>query len=126
MARSRPRPYTVILNSHDSNTSNVRDTIATPANGKRIRLVNVKVIQEGAIGRRNYEIYFGTGTNITSNAEKAVDVLDIPDQGEDETREYERGQGPRGERNEVLSGRWNGSAPGTAHKVQRNRRRTVS
>jgi len=118
MARARPRPYNVILNAHDSNTSNTRETIATPVNGKRIRVVEVKAIQEGAISRRTYEVYFGTGADITANSTKAVQVLDIPNQGKDQTREYERGQGPRGDRNEVLSGRWSGSAPGTAHKIQ--------
>jgi len=118
MARARPRPYNPILNSHDSNTSNTRETIATPANGKRIRVIEIVVIQEASSGRRNYELYFGTGTDITTNKDKAIDVLDIPDEGQDSTREYERGEGPRGERNEVLSGRWNGTAPSNVHKVQ--------
>ena len=118
MARSRPRPYTVILNSHDSNTSNTREAIASPPKGKRIRIIEVKVVQETTAGRRNYELYFGTGANITSNPAKAVDVLDIPDLGEDGTREYQRGQGPRGERKEVMSGRWKGSAPSEVHDGQ--------
>ena len=117
-SRARPRPYKVILNSHDSSTTSDRGTIATPEPGKRIRVVEIKVIQEGSAGRRNIELYFGLGTNITSNPKKAIDMLDIPDQGEAQTREYERGQGPRGVRNEVLSARWNGTPPNAVHKVQ--------
>ena len=111
------RPYTVLLNAHDSNTSNTRDTIATPAKGKRIRLLRVRGIQETTDGRRLYELYFGTGTNITTNPAKAVDILDIPDLGEDATRTYLKDEGPRGDRDEVLSGRWAGTAPTTVHKI---------
>jgi len=113
----RRRPYTVLLNAHDSNTSNTREAIATPANGKRIQVLRVRVIAEQADDRHLWELYFGTGTNITTNPEKAVDTLDIPDLGEDETRTYLREEGPRGLRNEVLSGRWTGTPPTTVHKV---------
>ena len=113
----RRRPYTVLLNAHDSNTSNTRDTIATPTNGKRLRVVRVRAIQESIDGRHLYELYFGTGANITTNPSKAVGILDIPDLGEDETRTFLRTEGPRGERNEVLSGRWAGTAPTTVHKI---------
>ena len=114
----RRRPYEVILNAHDSNTSNTRETIATPANGKRLRVIRVKGIQQDAsAGRRLYEIYFGTGTNITTNPAKAVAILDIPDLGEDATRTFLREEGPRGLRNEVLSGRWADTAPSVSHLI---------
>ena len=113
----RRRPYTVLLNAHDSNTSNTKEAIATPTNGKRLRVVRVRAIQESADGRHLYELYFGTGTNITTNPEKAVGILDIADLSEDETRTFLRGEGPRGLRNEVLSGRWAGTAPTTVHKI---------
>ena len=113
----RRRPYKVILNSHDSNTSNTRDTIATPANGKRLRIIRVGAIQETADGRHLYELYFGTGANISSNPENAVAILDIADLSEDSTRAFLRGEGPRGDRNEVLSGRWADTAPTTVHKI---------
>lgn len=114
----RPRAYVVKLNAHDSNTSNTREAIATPAKGKRIQLIRVRVIQETTDGRKLYEVYFGTGANITTNPAKAVEVLDIPDLGEDSTRTFLRDEGPRGLRDEVLSGRWASSpAPTTVHKV---------
>lgn len=113
----RRRPYTVLLNAHDSNTSNTREAIASPAKGKRIRLLRVRAIQESADGRRLYEVYFGTGTNITTKAAKAIEILDIPNLGEDQTRTYLREEGPRGDRDEVLSGRWSGTAPTTVHKI---------
>ena len=113
----RRRPYTVVLNAHDSNTSNTREAIATPSKGKRIRLLRVRAIQESTDGRRLYELYFGTGTDITTTAAKAIDILDIPDLGEDETRTFLKEEGPRGDRDEVLSGRWAGTAPTTVHKI---------
>ncbi len=114
--RPRPRRFAPKLRAHDSNTSTVRNTVLTPTNGKRIRIIRVRGIQELADGRHLYELYFGTGANITINPEKAVDTLDILDLNDDETRTYERGEGPRGLRNEVLSGRWK-TATTTVHKI---------
>jgi hypothetical protein len=115
--RPRPRAYIVKLNAHDSNTSNTRDTIATPAKGKRIRIIRIRAIQELTDGRHLYEIYFGAGADITTNPAKAVEVLDIPDLDEASTRTFVRDEGPRGLRDEVLSGRWQGTAPTTVHKI---------
>ena len=113
----RPRDYVVKLNAHDSNTSNTREAIATPKKGKRLRLVRVRAIQETADGRHLYEVYFGTGANITTNPAKAVEVLDLPELSEDSTRTFLKEEGPRGLRDEVLSGRWAGAAPVTVHKI---------
>ena len=115
--RRRPRAYKVKLNAHDSNTSNTQEAIATPAKGKRIRVIRVRAIQETTAGRSQYEVYFGTGANIATNPAKAIDVLDIPDLSEDSTRTYLQGEGPRGLRDEVLSGRWGATAPATVHKI---------
>jgi hypothetical protein len=115
--RPRPRAYTVKLNAHDSNTSNAREAIATPAKGKRIRVVRVRAVQETSAGRRQYEVYFGAGANITANPAKAIDVLDIPDLDEASTRTFLREEGPRGLRDEVLSGRWAAAAPSSVHKI---------
>ena len=114
---SRRRDYVVLLNAHDSNTSNTRDTIATPNKGKRIRVLRVRAIQEIADGRHLYELYFGNGADITTNAAKAVDILDIPNLGEAATRTFLKEEGPRGLRDEVLSGRWAGTPPTTVHKI---------
>ncbi|MCH8988659.1 MAG: hypothetical protein IIA92_07615 [Chloroflexi bacterium] len=114
--RPRPRRFAPKLRAHDSNTSTVRNTVLTPTNGKRIRIIRVRGIQEQADGRHLYELYFGTGANITVNPEKAIDTLDILDLNDDSTRTYERGEGPRGLRNEVLSGRWK-TATTTVHKI---------
>ena len=113
----RPRVYETLLNAHDSNTANARETLAKPNKGKRLRLVRVKAVQENQGGRRLYEIYFGAGANITANPAKAVDTLDIPDRGEASTRVFLREEGPRGERDEVLSGRWQGEPPSASHKI---------
>ncbi len=113
----RRRDYVVLLNAHDSNTSNTREAIATPNKGKRIRVIRVRAIQESGDGRHLYEVYFGTGAGITTNADKAVDILDIPNLGEAATRTFLKEEGPRGLRDEVLSGRWAGTPPTTVHKI---------
>lgn len=102
----RPRNFIPKLLPHDSNTSTTRDKILTPTKGKRIRIIRVRAIQEGSDGRQLYELYFGTGADITTTPSKAIDTLDIPDLGDAETRTFLRGEGPRGLRDEVLSGRW--------------------
>ena len=113
----RSRAYIVLLNAHDSNTSNTREDIAVPSKGKRVRVLRVRVIQERADGRHLYEVYFGPGETISSDPDKAVDVLDVPNLGEASTRTYLRGEGPRGLRDERLSGRWAGNPPRGVHKV---------
>ena len=113
----RPRVYEPSLRAHDSNTSNVRETLVRPNKGKRLRILRVRAIQEVADGRRLYEVYFGEGETIATKAGRAVDTLDIPELGEDATRVFPRDEGPRGERDEPLSGRWSGEAPFTAHKI---------
>lgn len=113
----RPRVYEPRLLAYDANTSNARETLLTPGKGKRLRLIRVRAIQEIADGRRLYEVYFGPGPNIAAHPTKAVDTLDIPELGEDATRVFPRDEGPRGRRDEPLSGRWQGQAPSTVHKI---------
>ena len=92
--RPRPRVYEPLLRAHDSNTSNVRETLVNPSKGKRLRVLRVRVIQEAADGRRLYEVYFGEGETIASAPGKAVDTLDIPELGEEATRVFPRDEGP--------------------------------
>ena len=113
----RRRPYVALVNAHDSNTSSTRETLVTPARGRRIRLLKTRVIQEQADGRHLWELYYGTSTDIKVNPDKAVDILDVPNLGETSTRTFLKDEGPRGLRDEVLSGRWLGSAPTTVHKI---------
>ena len=114
---ARRRDYVVLLNAHDSNTSNTREAVATPNKGKRIRVLRVRAIQESADGRHLYELYFGNGADITTDPAKVVDILDIPNLGEAATRTFLREEGPRGLRDERLSGRWAGTPPTTVHKI---------
>ncbi len=113
----RRRPYIALVIAHDSNTSNTRDTLVTPSKGTRIRLLRARVIQEQPDGRRLLELYFGVGANISTNADKSVDIIEVPNQGEASTRTFLRDEGPRGLRDEVLSGRWLGAAPTKVHKI---------
>jgi hypothetical protein len=111
------RPYVALVTAYDSNTSNTRESLVTPSKGRRIRLLKVRVIQEQADGRHLWELYFGTGADITTDPDKAVDILDVPNQGETSTRTFVRDEGPRSLRDEVLSGRWLGTPPTTVHKI---------
>ena len=113
----RPRVYEPLLRAHDSNTSTERETLVQPNKGKRLRILRVRAIQDAAAGRRLYEVYFGDGATIAAEPGKAVDSLDIPELGEDATRLFPREEGPRGRRDEPLSGRWSGEAPSTSHKI---------
>ena len=113
----RRRPYVALVNAHDSNTSNTREALVTPAKGRRVRLLKARIIQEQADGRHLWELYFGTGADITTNPDKAVDIMDVPNLGETSTRTFLKDEGPRGRRDEVLSGRWSGTAPTTVHKI---------
>ena len=113
----RRTPYVALVNAHDSNTSNTREALVTPAKGRRVRLLKARIIQEQADGRHLWELYFGTGADITTNLDKAVDILDVPNLGETSTRTFLKDAGPRGLRDEVLSGRWSGTAPTTVHKI---------
>ena len=113
----RPRVYEPRLRAYDSNTAVLRETLVRPSKGKRLRILRVRVLQEVADGRRLYEVYFGEGETAASVPGKSVDTLDIPELGEDATRVFPRDEGPRGRRDEPLSGRWSGVAPSTSHKI---------
>ena len=115
--RVRRRPYVLKVEHVDSNTSTGRQTILTPTRGYRARLVRVKVKQDASDGRHLWELYFGNAGNIITDQKKGVDILAIPDQGSDTTRTFLKNEGPRGLRDEVLSGRWRGTAPVNAHKI---------
>ena len=115
--RIRRRSYVLKVRHVDSNTSTDRQTILTPSAGFRTRLVRVKVQQNASDGRHLWELYFGTAGNIITDQKKGIDILAMPDQGSDSTRTFLKNEGPRGLRDEVLSGRWRGTAPANAHKI---------
>ena len=95
--------------------STTRFTALTPATGKRLRLVRVNVYQIAADGLHFMEVYYGTGVNIATNKSKAIDYVRIADLSEGTTRTWNRGAGPVGLKNEVLSFRFTVS-PSTSHK----------
>ena len=117
MAPLRRRPYQLKTSEVDSNTSLDRQTILTPRKGYRIRLVRVRVTQDTADGRHLWELYFGTAGNIITDPSKGIDILAVPNLKSATTRTYLKNEGPRGLRNEVLSGRWRGTAPVSAHRI---------
>ena len=113
----RRRSYVLKVRHVEASTSISRQTILTPTKGYRTRLVRVKVQQDASDGRHLWELYFGTAGNIITDQKKGVDILAIPDLGSDSSRTFLKNEGPRGLRDEVLSGRWRGTAPASVHKI---------
>jgi hypothetical protein len=76
----------------------------------------VKIISGEAL-TRHFEIYFGIGANADTDPTKIVDVIpNIAASATYSTRTYDAlsiGLPPSGERDEVLSGRWNLSPDAT-------------
>jgi hypothetical protein len=111
------RPYQLRTSQATSNITLDRQTILTPRKGYRLRLARVKVHQDVADGRHLWELYFGTAGNIITDPKKGIDILAVKNLGSASTRTYLRNEGPRGLRDEVLSGRWRGTAPTDAHRI---------
>ena len=111
------RPFRLLIRVVDTSTNTSQQTILTPRPGRRIRLIRTKVLQETAENRHLWELYFGDAPNMITGVHKGIDILAVPDSGAGATRVFQRTQGPRGQRNEVLSGRWRGFAPSNPHKI---------
>lgn len=116
-ARPRQRSFRLLVRVVDSSTDTSQQTILTPRPGRRIRFIRTKVLQDAADGRHLWELYFGDASNIITGPNKGIDILAVPNQGAAATRVFQISQGPRGRRNEVLSGRWRGFAPSNPHKI---------
>ena len=115
--RVRQRPFRLLVRVIDSSTDIDRQTILTPRQGRRIRFIRTKLLQDAAEGRFLWELYFGDAPNLINGPNKGIDILTVPNSGATATRVFLRSQGPRGKRNEVLSGRWRGFAPSNPHKI---------
>ena len=114
---TRRRDYELLTKEVDSSTNTDRQAILTPSKGFRIRLVSVKVQQHATDGRHLWELFFGTAGNLITAPNRGVDILAVPALGSSKTRTFLQNQGPRGDRDEVLSGRWRGTAPVNAHTI---------
>ncbi|MDA0797139.1 MAG: hypothetical protein O2826_03465 [Chloroflexi bacterium] len=99
----------------DGSGSASRTTLITPPTGRRVRVVRVAITQVNSDANHFAELYFRSGTDIETDATKAIDLVKVPDQGEGATRTWSRGTGPVGSKNEVLSLRWT-TAPTSSHK----------
>ena len=113
----KQRPFRLLVRVVDSSTNTSQQTILTPKPGRRIRFIRTKVLQDAADGRHLWELYFGDAPNMITGINKGIDILAVPDSGAGATRVFQKSQGPRGQRNEVLSGRWRGFAPSNPHKI---------
>ena len=116
-AALRRRPYQRRIKIVDGSTDSSRQTILTPSKGFRVRFIRVKVLQQSSDGRHLWELFFGDAGNMITAPNRSIDVLAVPDVGSAATRTFSRNQGPRGKRDEVLSGRWRGVAPTSTHKI---------
>ena len=116
-ASVRRRSYRIRVRIVEASTGTDRQTILAPNAGRRIRFVRAKVLQEASCGRHLWELFFGDAGNMITAPNRAVDILAVPDTGSAATRTFLKRQGPRGRRDEVLSGRWRGIAPTAAHKI---------
>ncbi len=113
----RRRRYQLRIKVVDASTDIDRQTILAPSPGRRLRFVRARVLQQSTDGRHLWELFFGDAGNIITAPNRSIDVLAVPDAGSTATRTFSRGEGPRGKRDEVLSGRWRGTAPATVHKL---------
>ena len=113
----RRRRYDLRIKVVNASTDIDRQTILPPAPGRRIRFIRAKVLQDSSEGRHLWELFFGDAGNIITAPNRAIDIIAVPDLGSAATRTFPKDQGPRGRTNEVLSGRWRGTAPASAHKV---------
>lgn len=113
----RRRDYELLTTEINSSTNTDRQSILTPTKGFRIRLVSVQCVQHASDGRHLWELFFGTAGNMITAPNQGIDILAVPDLGKAKTRTFLRDQGPRGDRDEPLSGRWRGTAPANAHTI---------
>jgi len=113
----RRRTYQLLIRVVDASTDIDRQTILSPSPGKKLRFIRAKVLQESSDGRHLWELFFGAAGNMITAPNRAIDVLAVPDSGSTATRTFLRDQGPKGKRDEVLSGRWRGTAPTSVHKL---------
>ena len=116
-ARVRRRPYQLKVKVVDASTDTSRQTILSASPGRRIRFIRAKVLQDSSDGRHLWELFFGDAGNMITAPNRSIDVLAVPDVSSAATKTFLRDQGPRGKRDEVLSGRWRGTAPTTVHKI---------
>ncbi len=115
--RVKRRPFKLLVHVVDSSTNIGQQTILTPRSGRRIRFIRTKILQETSEGRFLWELYFGNGPNMITYQNKGIDILAVPDSSSTSTRVFRKERGPRGKRNEVLSGRWRGYSPSVPHKI---------
>ena len=113
----RRRSYDLRIKVLASTTDVGRQTILSPSPGRRIRFIRAKILQESSEGRHLWELFFGDAGNMITAPNRAIDILAVPDLSSAATRTFPKSRGPRGKTNEVLSGRWRGTAPATSHKI---------
>ena len=87
-------------------TSTTRSTVLTPGSGKKLRVIKCLAITDSSTVT-NFQVYFGTGANITTNAGKEVMEarLDLAAAGEvaQRSEDWPEGAGTVGAADEVLS-----------------------
>ncbi len=87
-------------------TSTTRSTELTPTSGKKIRVISLDLSTDNTTVAQ-FEVYFGTGTNITTNAGKEIAETRLDEQAAGMlpyfTKSWPDGGGPVGAVNDVVS-----------------------
>jgi hypothetical protein len=91
-------------------TGGTRITILTPTTNRHLRMIQCRILQPVASGKQFVELYFGTAVDAAAadadTAGGVIDILHVPELSEDATKTWQRGAGPRGAKNAVLSARF--------------------
>lgn len=87
-------------------TSATRDTFITPTSGKKIRIISVNFQHYGmTTDPDRWEIYFGTGVNISSTTTKAIGAYYPGASRGSDSQTWPDGAGPVGAADDVVSWR---------------------
>lgn len=66
------REFVLATTSVITGTETTRATLLTPTSGTRVRIISISAMTGAASSDNTIEFYFGTGTNIDSDATKAI------------------------------------------------------
>ena len=87
-------------------TSTTRSTELTPTSGKKVRVISLDLNTDNTAVAQ-FEVYFGTGTNITTNAGKEIAETRLDEQAAGMlpyfTKSWPDGGGPVGAADDVVS-----------------------
>ena len=122
MATIRRRPVRIHTHLFDADRTRGRHTAVDPTAYWRLRLINIEFLwvdPSTTSGRGNaLELYFGTAGTLITDESRGIDIVVRKLNESRMASDYWRpGSGPRGDRGEPLSYRWQGRRPAGEIKV---------